>query len=116
MKSPPQINITFPDKSEDSLELIHEKASYSSPLRCTYTGHLRQNPSSIGSVTGCFNKPGDKIDITLFSGKSEDNMFTVDYYGKTTALKKPFGKEGILIRFSYIVITIYYNGPILNKN
>ena len=97
MASPPIINITFTDKSKDSLELTHERMTDSSPFKCTYTGHLRQNRSSIVAVTGCLNKPGDKVEITLFSEKAKHNMFIVDDKGKTTALEGPFANGGFSI-------------------
>ena len=97
MASPPTINITFTDKSKDSLDLTHEKMTDSSPLGCNYIGHLSQNHSSTVAVTGCLNKPGDKMEITLLSEKAKHSMFIVDYNRKTTALKGPFANGGFLI-------------------
>ena len=74
--SPPKINITFADKTNDVLELRHERGSDSSPRRCAYTGYLRKNPSSIVAVTGCLAKPGDKLEITILSEKGQYDIFT----------------------------------------
>ena len=95
IQEPPQINVTFADNSIDYLELTHYKMKDKSPIRCNYQGRLRQNPSSIVAVTGCLNKPGDKMEVTMFSEKAKHKMFSVDFNGNTEPIKGPFEDGGL---------------------
>ena len=97
IEMPPQINVTFADKSIDNFELKHHRIKADSPIRCNYLGHLRSNRSSIVAVTGCLDKPGDRMEITMFSEKTKNKMYTVDYNGKTEPLKGPFEGGGFRI-------------------
>ena len=97
IQNPPQINVIFADKSIDNFELKHHRMKADSPIRCNYLGHLRSNRSSIVAVTGCLDELGDKMDITMFSEKAKNKMYTVDCTGKTEALKGPFEDGGFRI-------------------
>ena len=95
VQEPPQINVTFPDKSKDNLELTHHRLNDESPIGCNYLGHLRGSRISIVAVTGCLDKPADKMEVTMFSQKAQNKMYTVDYNGKTEPIKGAFEDGGL---------------------
>ena len=66
------------------------------PLGCRYIGRLQNSPSSSVAVTGCLNKPDDKMEVTMISDRNFYNMFSVDFSGNTEVIKNPLGKEGYL--------------------
>ena len=92
---PPSIAVSFASGVQDDFMLKHYKMHESSTAGCNYLGRLRNNPSSSIAVTGCMNKPGDRIDITLISEHNTNKMFTVDFFGKTEIVKNPFEHGGL---------------------
>ena len=79
----------------DDLELVHYNKNNASNEGCNYLGKLRNHPLSSVAVTGCMNKPGDIMDVTLVSEHNVYQMFAVDYYGNTEIIKNPFENRGI---------------------
>ena len=88
----PTIGVTFTDGTKDILDLENaEKGGSARSFKsCRYLGKLRQDVQSSAAATGCLNKRGDKIEITLISNRAKDQIFSVDFDGKTKALKNPF--------------------------
>ena len=99
-EEPPSISISFPNGVEDNLVLSHFKLLKQSKGGCNFLGHLEKTPSSSAAVTGCLDKPGDKMEITLISNHNIDKMFSVDYFGTTYTIKTPFenGKVSRVIK------------------
>ena len=95
MDEPPSISAAFASGAHDDFLLKHYKMHESSTGGCNYIGRLRNSPSSSVAVTGCMNKPGDRVDITLISEHSTNTMFTVDFFGNTEIVKNPFENGGI---------------------
>ena len=98
----PTIGVTFTDGTMDNLDLenIEKGASARSFKSCRYLGKLRHDSQSSAAATGCLNKRGDKIEITLISNRAKDQMFSVDFDGNIEVLKNPFediGKEPMKI-------------------
>ena len=98
----PTIGVTFTDGTMDNLDLenIENGASARSFKSCRYLGKLRYDSQSSAAATGCLNKRGDKIEITLISNRAKDQMFSVDFDGNIEVLKNPFediGKEPMKI-------------------
>jgi len=93
----PSIQVTFANGFQDDLELAHYRMNEESVVGCNYLGHLRNSPSSSVAVTGCLNKPGDKMEVTLISENNINKMFSVDFYGNAEVIKNPF-EEGALSR------------------
>ena len=96
--------MTFTDGTKDILDLdnLEKEASALSVNKnndknCRYLGKLRQDIQSSAAATGCLNKPGDKMEITLISNQTKDKMFSVDFDGKTEVLKNPFADNGITL-------------------
>lgn len=57
---------------------------------CNFIGELKNQPSSL-AVTGCLNKPGDKMHITLLSDlNTKSCLYEMDYEGHVTAEENPF--------------------------
>ena len=57
---------------------------------CNFIGRLKNVPSSSVAVTGCLEKPGDKMHITMISDiKTKSSIFELDFYGQVTALQNP---------------------------
>ena len=105
IQEPPQINVTFADKTKDNLELTHHRMKSDSPIRCNYLGNLRHSRSSIVAVTGCLDKPGDKMEVTMYSNKkAKSMMYTVDYNGKTEPIKGAFEDGGFRI-FNFNILS-----------
>ena len=94
----PTIGVTFSDGSKDILELENaEKGGSARSFKsCRYLGKLRQDVQSSAAATGCLNKPGDQMEITLISNRAKDQIFSVDFDGKTKVLKNPFAGKSIL--------------------
>ena len=67
------------------------------PLTCSYIGRLLNSPSSSVAATGCLNKPGDVMELTIISKNNINKMFTVDFDGNTEVIKNPFGEEGFIL-------------------
>ena len=91
----PTIGVTFADGTKDILDLENlEKGTSGSFQTCRYLGKLRQDIQSSAAATGCLNKPGDKMEITLISNRTRDQLFSVDFDGNTEVLRNPFEGSG----------------------
>ena len=95
INDPPKINVLFANGDEDEIDLTHHRLHESSTNNCNYLGNLRNTPFSSVAVTGCLNKPEDKMEITLISNRNQHSIFTVDMHGKTQSLASPFAEGGI---------------------
>ena len=94
--SPPSIRVRFDNGITDDIELSHYRVNEAATLGCNYLGHLRREPTSSSiAVTGCIDKPGDSMDITLISKNNAQKMFSVDFYGNAEAIKNPFENGGM---------------------
>ena len=91
----PSIQVTFANGIQDDLELAHYRMNEESVVGCNYLGHLRNNPLSSVAVTGCLNKPGDRMDVTIISENNINKMFSVDFYGNAELIKNPFEEGGM---------------------
>lgn len=81
----PEISVTF--ENGQTHEMVLEPYS-NSP--CKFIGELKNTPSSL-AVTGCLNKPGDKMHITLLSHlNTRSAIYELDYYGNAIAQENPF--------------------------
>ena len=99
---PPTVEVTFANGVKDSLELSHYKMHERAVVGCNYHGSLKNDPSAVVGVTGCLNKPGDKMEVTLISKNNINKMFTVDFNGNAEIIKNPFEGGGNLTLFSDI--------------
>ena len=90
----PTIEVTFPNGVKDELVLSHYKMNDDAHIGCNYIGHLRSSPSSSVAVTGCLNKPGDRMEVTMISDNNINKMFSVDFYGTAKIIQNPFEGEG----------------------
>ena len=95
INDPPKINVIFANGEEDEIDLTHHRLHESFANSCNYLGNLRNSAFSSVAVTGCLNKPEDKMEITLISNRNQHRIFTVDMDGKTQSLVLPFNEGGI---------------------
>ena len=79
---PPSIQVTFANGVKDEFDLFHYKMNDRSKGGCNYLGRLKNDPNSSVGVTGCLNKPGDEMEVTLLSERTKDTMFLVDFNKK----------------------------------
>ena len=93
---PTTVEVTFANGVKDSFRLPHHKMHKNAVVRCSYTGGLKNDPSAVVTVTGCLNKPGDIMEVTLISKNNINKMFMVDFYGNTEIIKNPFAGGGNL--------------------
>ena len=92
---PPAITVEFGNGIKDDLILEEYKINKKSPPSCNYIGRLKSHPSSV-AVTGCLEKPGDKMEITLFSEYNRNSMmYSVDFSGNTQVIENPFKNGGL---------------------
>ena len=98
---PPSIRVTFANGAQDDLELTRYKFHESSEGGCNYLGRLRNDLASTVAVTGCLNKPGDLMDITLISRNNINKMFSVDFFGNTETIENPFEHGGSVRLIEY---------------
>ena len=91
----PTIEVTFANGVKDELVLSHFKMNEDAVIGCNYLGHLRGSPSSSVGVTGCLNKPGDRMEVTMISEHNINKMFSVDFNGNAQIIKSPFEEGGI---------------------
>ena len=82
----PTIQVTFADGRKDALELNHYKHNEKSSIGCNYIGTLRNDPTSSVAVSGCLNKPGDKMEVTMISDSCKNQMFMVDFNGNAEVM------------------------------
>ena len=95
----PTIQVTFADGRKDALELNHYKHNEKSSIGCNYIGTLRNDPTSSVAVSGCLNKPGDKMEVTMISDYSKNQMFMIDFNGNAEVIHNPFAIGGTMIVF-----------------
>ena len=99
----PTIGVTFANGVKDELVLSHYKMNDDAVVGCNYLGHLLRSPSSSSvAVTGCLNKPGDKMEVTMISKNNINKMFAVDFFGTAKIIQNPFEGEGktVVLLFS----------------
>ena len=88
----PEITVHFANGMSERLVLENYRG-YSSP--CNYVGNLEITRANV-AVTGCLEKPGDKMEITLLSQNSpKHHMFSVDFDGKASVIENPFKNGGL---------------------
>ena len=81
----PEIKVGF--QSGLSHEMVLEPYS-SSP--CNFIGELKNVPDSSVAVTGCLERPGDKMHITMIAPiEAKSSIFELDFDGQVTALENP---------------------------
>ena len=99
IEEPPTIEVTFDNGVKDALVLKHYRMNERAALACNYIGHLQSSPSSSAAVTGCLNKPEDRMEVTLISEHNINKMFSVDFNGYADIIKNPFDELGISLAF-----------------
>ena len=96
LNQPPSVQVTFSNGVQDELELTEYKPyGSSSNAGCNFLGRLRNDVASSAAVTGCLNKPGDIMEVTLISKNNINKLFTVDFDGNVEVLANPFENGGI---------------------
>ena len=86
---PPSIDVLFPNGHRDELVLEHYKLFKGSNGGRNYIGYLKNTSSSSVAVTGHLATPSDRMEITLLSEHTADQMFEVDYFGRTEVIPIP---------------------------
>ena len=83
----PKIKVIFASGLTDEMIL---EPSFPGPncSPCNFLGTLMNMTSSSLAVTGCLEKPGDKMDITMFTD-TIGWVMTLDYGGQVTVLRTP---------------------------
>ena len=95
LNQPPSVQVTFSNGVQDELELTEYKPYGSrSNAGCNFLGRLRNDVASSAAVTGCLNKPGDIMEVTLISKNNVNKLFKVDFDGNTEVLANPFENGG----------------------
>ena len=95
LSQPPSVQVTFPNGVQDELELTeHKPYGSSSNAGCNFLGRLRNDVASSAAVTGCLDKPGDIMEVTLISRNNINKMFKVDFDGNVDVLANPFENGG----------------------
>ena len=95
LNQPPSIQVRFANGVQDELELTQYKFDGKSEVGCNFLGRLRNDVTSSVAVTGCLNKPGDVMEVTLLSKNNINKLFKVDFYGNAEILENPFEHGGI---------------------
>ena len=81
----PEMSVTF--ENGETREMVLEPYS-NSP--CNFIGQLKNIRSSL-AVTGCMNKAGDKMHITLIADiNTKAATYELGYDGQVTAQENPF--------------------------
>ena len=75
------------------MDLVPFRVNANSAKICSYTGHLRNDPSSRVAVTGCMNTPGDQMEVTMISNSNINKMFLVNFDGNAEIIRNPFEKQ-----------------------
>jgi len=94
----PSIQVTFPNGNQDDLVLEPFRVNANSAKICSYTGHLRNDPSSRVAVTGCMTTPGDQMEVTMISHSNINKMFLVDFDGNAEVIENPFEKQRSIVK------------------
>ena len=81
----PLIKVTFANGVEDHFDLKHYNPGIGG-IGCNYLGRLMNDVSSSVAVTGCLDKPGDSMEITMLTKLSKHFMFMLDYYGNAEVI------------------------------
>jgi len=82
----PELSVTF--ANGQTQEMILEPYYES---RCNFIGSIKSEPGSSVGVTGCLDKQGDEMHITLLSALNiGSTSYTVDYDGHVSAIESPF--------------------------
>ena len=84
----------FENGVQDELELTQYKFDGKSEVGCNFLGRLRNDVASSVAVTGCLNKPGDIMEVTLISKNNINKLFKVDFDGNAEVLANPFENGG----------------------
>merc|ERR1712038_1143565 len=90
IEEPPTVQVTFHNGIKDDLDLEHYKMHETAVVGCNYVGKLKNDPSAVVAVTGCLNKPGDKMEVTMISKNNINKMFSVDFNGNAEVIENPF--------------------------
>ena len=56
---------------------------------CNFLGELKNTTRTTVAVTGCLEKPGDKMEITMLGTQPRGWRLTLDYGGQVTVLRTP---------------------------
>ena len=88
IEEPPLIQVTFVNGRKDTFELKHYKLNEQYPSGCNYIGKLRKEPNSVVAVTGCVNRDGDKIEISMISEHNTNKNHQFRVYMKKSKAKK----------------------------
>ena len=94
VEEPPTVQVMFANGLEYDFDLTHYKMNKASVVGCNYIGRLHGDATSSVAVTGCLNKPDDRLQVTLLSRHSKDKMFFVDSFGNAEVIQKPFHDGG----------------------
>ena len=94
LNQPPSVQVRFENGVQDELELTQYKFDGKSEVGCNFLGRLRNDVASSVAVTGCLNKPGDIMEVTLISKNNVNKLFKVDFDGNTEVLANPFENGG----------------------
>ena len=100
IEEPPTVQVTFHNGIKDDLDLEHYKMHENAVVGCNYVGKLKKDPSAVVAVTGCLNKPGDRMEVTMISKNNINKMFSVDFNGNAEVIENPFaggGNETVLV-------------------
>ena len=87
------MQVKFENGLEYDLDLTHYKMNKASPIGCNYIGRLRGDSTSSVAVTGCLNKPEDRMQVTLISKNNVNKTFYVDSQGNAEVIKNPFFED-----------------------
>ena len=93
------------------MELNHYRHNEKSSIGCNYIGTLRNDPASSVAVSGCLNKPGDKMEVTMISDYCTNQMFVVDFNGNAEVIHNPFeiGGTTIILVHQKTFQSVYHN-------
>jgi len=94
IEEPPSIEVAFDNGIKDNFDLAHYQLDSKTPIGCRYIGRLQNDPSSTVAVSGCLNKPGDQMEVTMISRHNNHMMYTVDFDGNAEIQENPLGEKG----------------------
>ena len=95
IEEPPSIEVAFDNGIKDNFDLAHYQLDSKTPIGCRYIGRLQNDPSSTVAVSGCLNKPGDQMEVTMISKHNNHMMYTVDFDGNAEIQENPLGEKGL---------------------
>ena len=98
------MSVTF--ENGETHEMMLEPYSESP---CNFIGQLKNVDSSV-AVTGCMNKAGDKMHITLLAdANTRSTTYELGFDGKVTAQENPFKTQTGTFHVIQIMIGRFYN-------